>query len=371
LIKQTATDPLAPSSLKWWTQAEKPWLFLAACMELSSALQTGASYVSALPVSWDGSCSGLQHLCAMTRAPEGSYVNLTCSPEPQDVYQRVADACAIRVMADAAEGNELAQKCLAYGITRSLVKRNVMTYSYSSKRYGMTQQLLDDVMEPLRLEVVTGFRLEHPFGSDEQEHELAARYLAAHIYASIEEIVELPAKAMHFLQTLARASARENKGLRWVTPVGLSWTNKYYEQDVRRVQLFLYDKGVKLPYNTSIAVGYTRDINKRRATNGVAPNFVHACDASHLMMVVNAAHVEGIKHYALVHDSFGCHAAHAERYHLIIREQFVRLYTEHDVLAEVLKQAREDLPGAELPEAPPDYGNLNIEEVLNARYAFA
>jgi DNA-directed RNA polymerase len=226
-------------------------------------------------------------------------------------------------------------------------------------------------MEPLRLEVVTGFRLEHPFGSDEQEHELAARYLAAHIYASIEEIVELPAKAMHFLQTLARASARENKGLRWVTPVGLSWTNKYYEQDVRRVQLFLYDKGVKLPYNTSIAVGYTRDINKRRATNGVAPNFVHACDASHLMMVVNAAHVEGIKHYALVHDSFGCHAAHAERYHLIIREQFVRLYTEHDVLAEVLKQAREDLPGAELPEAPPDYGNLNIEEVLNARYAFA
>jgi DNA-directed RNA polymerase len=371
LIKQTATDPLAPSTLKWWTQAEQPWLFLAACMELSSALLTGESFVSALPVSWDGSCSGLQHLCAMTRAPEGSYVNLTNSNVPQDVYQRVADACAIRVMEDAAEGNELAQKCLDYGITRSLVKRNVMTYSYSSKRYGMTHQLIDDVMEPLRLEVVTGFRLEHPFGKDAHEHELAARYLSGHIYGAIEEVVNLPAKAMHFLQTLSRAAAKQGKVLNWVTPVGLSWCNRYHEPDLRRVHLYLYDKGVKLRYATHIAVGFSREINKRRVTNAVSPNFVHACDASHLMMVVNAAHVEGIKHYALVHDSFGCHAAHAERYHQIIREQFVRLYTEHDVLAEVLKQAREDLPGAELPEAPPDYGNLNIEEVLNARYAFA
>jgi DNA-directed RNA polymerase len=48
------------------------------------------AYVTRLPVSFDGSCSGLQHLSAMTRAEEGSLVNLTPSELPQDIYESVA-----------------------------------------------------------------------------------------------------------------------------------------------------------------------------------------------------------------------------------------------------------------------------------------
>jgi DNA-directed RNA polymerase len=45
-----------------------------------------------VPNPFDGSCSGVQHRCAMTRAPEGSLVNLTPQPLPQDVYQVVQTA---------------------------------------------------------------------------------------------------------------------------------------------------------------------------------------------------------------------------------------------------------------------------------------
>jgi DNA-directed RNA polymerase len=85
-------DPefIGPTRGEFWMQADAPFLFLAACRELVSALTHGPEYVSRLPVSWDGACNGLQHLAAMTRAPEGLLVNLTNDPEPHDVYQVVA-----------------------------------------------------------------------------------------------------------------------------------------------------------------------------------------------------------------------------------------------------------------------------------------
>jgi DNA-directed RNA polymerase len=52
-------------------------------------------------------------------------------------------------------------------------------------------------------------------------------------------------------------------------------------------------------------------------------------------------------------------------------EQFVRLYQEHDVLQEVLYEARRDLKDPkDLPDKPKP-GSLDIEQVRDAEYAFA
>ena len=65
-------------------------------------------------------------------------------------------------------------------------------------------------------------------------------------------------------------------------------------------------------------------------------------------LLIDTAAAEGIRSIATVHDSFGCLAAQAERFRRIMREQFVALYKEHDVLHEVLDAAHWDLndPGA-------------------------
>ena len=132
------------------------------------------------------------------------------------------------------------------------------------------------------------------------------------------------------------------------------------------------NKGVRS--RMKLTVGERPDIDKDAAVNGAAPNFVHACDAAHLMLTVNAAVNEGITSIATVHDSFGCHAAHAEQFREIIKQQFVEMYEEHDVLAEVFQQAHRDLgeTGAArgLPELPKK-GTLNVKDVLKAEYAFA
>jgi DNA-directed RNA polymerase, mitochondrial len=368
-VEQTAKHPEHK-----WQGPDKPFLFLSACLELSAALRAGPSYVSHLPVSFDGSCSGLQHLCAMTRAPEGSSVNLTPQEVPADIYQTVADRVKQRIEGDLKsqdkQRRELAQMCLKYGITRKIVKRNVMTYSYGSNAYGMTEQLREDLMQPLSKEVALGKREEHPFGSGLW----ASDYLARQTYAAIEEVIHGPAQAKTFLQKLARSLSHEGKPLRWKTPVGLPLVNRYQKVDTKQGKLWLHDRGVRVRYTVKLAIGDQAEIDKTRAANGIAPNFVHALDAAHLLRTVNAAVKEGITSLATVHDSFGCPPSRAARFRRLIREEFVRMYNEHDVLAEVYEQARADLSDVDakrMPSGPPQKGSLQIEQLLDAEFAFA
>ena len=368
-IERIAAEPL--KELKW-KEADKPFQFLAACLELSSALANGPTFVSRLPISFDGSCSGLQHLSAMMRDSEtAKLVNLMPSAVPQDIYQTVAECVNERIKGDLKNEHkrkrQLAQMCLGYGIDRKLVKRNVMTYSYSSNVRGMAEQLREDVMLPLSLQ-----NEPHPFGNDDGFR--ASWYLAQQNYAAIKGVVRLPAQAMAFLQRLARAMAYENKPLRWASPAGVPWINQYTKPQTKQVKLWLHDGLVRIRYTTKIVVGELPQIEKGKAASAVAPNFVHALDAAHLLRTVNEAVAEGISSIATVHDSFGCLPSRAARFRRLIREEFVRMYTEHDVLAEVYEQARADLsdPDAKrMPSGPPQKGSLEIEQLLDAEFAFA
>jgi hypothetical protein len=50
------------------------------------------------------------------------------------------------------------------------------------------------------------------------------------------------------------------------------------------------------------------------------------------------------------------------------------MYQEHDVLREVFEQAKADLSDPKnkgMPSGPPEKGPLNIEDMLQAEFAFA
>jgi DNA-directed RNA polymerase len=118
---------------------------------------------------------------------------------------------------------------LAYdGDWRKMLKRNVMTTFYGSKKFGMAQQHMDDLMEPLKREVLKRKRKDHPFGKTRAEQHAAARFIAAHACAAIEEWLSYRMKAMEFIQDLAGIMAHAGKPLEWVTPIGLPWSNRYH-----------------------------------------------------------------------------------------------------------------------------------------------
>ena len=67
---------------------------------------------------------------------------------------------------------------------------------------------------------------------------------------------------------------------------------------------------------------------------------------------------------AMIHDSFGCHAADAGRFFQIIREEFVKLYS-----TDVAEMLNSDLSGGEVEL--PLMGNLDLEGIIDTDYSFA
>jgi DNA-directed RNA polymerase len=375
-ITAHVADPLGTSatSAVSFVKADNPWLFLAACRELVCATTHGsADYVCHLPVSFDASCSGLQHMSAATRAAEGAMVNLT-NDEPKDIYSIVADVARRMIEEDARGQDEkkrhYAQLFLSYkngeGIDRKLLKRNCMTFCYSSTGPGMGDQQFEDLMVPLQTAAVRN-KTPHHFGTV-KEQAAAARYMGRVAYAAITEVVKKPAEGMDFLKLLAGAMAHEGKPVRWTTPAGLPCVNRYHEATTKKLKLWLHNESIYV----YVATGKEPPLLKKKCQQAISPNFVHSLDAAHLLLVAGACADEGIE-IVTVHDSFGCLPVHADRMNQILREQFVLMYQEHDVLTVSRTTAKADLTEANHGRLPPlpDKGALELSEVLQAKYAFA
>jgi len=104
---------------------------------------------------------------------------------------------------------------------------------------------------------------------------------------------------------------------------------------------------------------------------------VHALDAAHLMLTVRRLHGEGLRHFAAIHDSYGVHAYDADRLVRALREEFVRMYRA-PLLEQFLDAQIAALPAGASTAAIeafratiPITGDLDLDEVLRARYMFA
>jgi DNA-directed RNA polymerase, mitochondrial len=88
-----------------------------------------------------------------------------------------------------------------------------------------------------------------------------------------------------------------------------------------------------------------------------------------MMLTINRLQTEGVHHFAMVHDSFGVHAADIDLLRCALREEFVRIYSA-PVLRNFLNEQSEAHPDVDLPELP-QTGNLDIRQVTSSPYFFA
>lgn len=358
-ILASADDPLADL---WWSEAESPWQFLAFCFEWQGYRQEGFTFVSSLPVAMDGTCNGLQHFSAMLRDPRGgSAVNLVPSEKPQDIYMEVAKLVMARVETDIAKGNPSALMWAGL-VNRKAVKRPVMTLAYGAKQYGFRQQVFDDTVTPLREECSRQGK-PYPFEGKEWD---AATYLGAVTWDCVGHVVVAARAAMEWLQEAARIVSQERLPVRWTTPAGLP---------VQQAYRVINNKRVELTFQTvRLTVGVDQGIEKldlRRQSTALAPNFVHSLDAAHLMRTVSRCRDEGIRSFALIHDSYATHAGNTWLLARALREEFVRLHSDYDVLADFKAEMEAQLPeGVELPPLPKK-GSLDLSQVLESPFFFA
>ena len=421
-IRAAAYDPKV---YHWWMEADKPFCFLAACKELVAALDSPCerTYVSHLPVALDGSNSGLQHYSMALRSEdEGRMVCLASLEAPEDVYRLVAEASATLVreevqsspikllealkakqpkpeketpaeyeerMAVLATKTRLAGELwLEYGIDRGTVKRNVMTFGYSSETFGFREQLMEDLMNPLSEKVLRGQAPNHPLEIDGDGGWFASLYLAKKNWAAVTSLIQSGAAGMQWLKRAAQLLAHEGKPVCWTTPTGFPCRNVYTEIETVTVELFLFDKSLTLSdpavgrendgdlyrtVRTSVADRGTETIIKSKSASTIAPNVIHSMDASHLLLTANAAIAQGIKNFQFIHDSFATHAGDTEVFFWLIRDTLVDMYEGIDLFGSLHEQVDFDLSEegrAKLPPPPPT-GTLDMDAVRKSLYSFA
>jgi DNA-directed RNA polymerase len=308
---------------KGWQEAKEPFQFVAACRELVGAWKDPANFVTTLPIGFDGSCNGLQHLALLIRdKATADMVNLSVDPDhpaPKDAYAKVIAKTLELIKADDCDHAGWWREqfgALDEKQKRSLLKQPIMTFAYSVTPYGATDQIqkvykdFDQPKPPKRV-----------FG-----------YLARKVLEACALVLLGPKTVMDYVCAVAEHCTDDDRFLKWTSPSGFPVSNRY---QVLNIITVICLRGSDRAATHEIADGFKDEIDRAEAKSGASPNFVHSLDAAHLIKVVNTAASEGITDLLTVHDCFYCLAPQATRLHKIIRDEMQNMYRDYDPLGDL------------------------------------
>ncbi|MAI39644.1 DNA-directed RNA polymerase [Alteromonas sp.] len=343
-----------PYDYTLWQEADKPFQFLAWCYEISELLRNGWGHETRLPVSADGSCNGIQHLSAILRDERGGKAtNLVPSELPQDIYSQVAEEATLSMQSD---NNPLARMCLDFGIDRKITKRPVMIVPYSGTRHACRQYIVEAMEDKIKSGTP------NPFGDDLFD---GSAYIANHVWDAISQVIVSAREVMNYVKSVGDVYAEQNRHMEWVTPTNWLVIQEYNELEQKRIKTHINGNVVSLSFPKDLD-----SVHKKRTGLGSSPNFIHSLDASAMTKTINTCYTRGIQDFAMVHDSYGTHSPAMNTMSEVLREEFVNMYEQHDVLHNLRQHAIITLGTEDIP-LPPEQGNLQLRDILKSDYFFA
>lgn len=342
-IFDSAHNPLQGN--RWWLEAEDPWQCLAACMELTAAMESPdpTKFISHLPVHQDGTCNGLQHYAALGGDSWGArQVNLVPGDKPADVYSAVADLVIKELDEDMAHGNQMA-KALHGKIKRKVVKQTVMTNVYGVTFSGAKKQVLkqlDALYPELRKESGMEAGLLSSYVTTKIFKALSTMFRGAHdIQYWLGEIGgrvcrALTAEQLKVIeeQGVEKPTSRQSKSsseailammrstIIWTTPLRMPIVQPYRKTSSTVITTCMQSLVLNKPDQFD-------PVNRRKQLQAFPPNFIHSLDASHMILSALECDALGLT-FAAVHDSFWTHAADVDTMNRVLRDAFIRIHSE-------------------------------------------
>ncbi|PGG95634.1 hypothetical protein AJ80_09929 [Polytolypa hystricis UAMH7299] len=344
---------------KWWLEAADPFQCLAACIELTNALnlEDPTQFVSHLPVHQDGSCNGLQHYAALGGDMIGAQqVNLEPSDRPSDVYTGVAEYVKAAVTEDSKNGDRVA-KLVDGKITRKIVKQTVMTNVYGVTFLGairqVRRQLIDNypelytsddvgscsayiarkIFDALSTMFTGAHNIQFWFGD-------CANRITNSIAPEQIEAMMTRAPTAASLQANTKSSQKRAKTDKdpkskfrstvvWTTPLKLPVVQPYRATKSRVVTTGLQTLSIREPHASDV-------VSSRKQLQAFPPNFIHSLDASHMMLSAIKCDELGLT-FSAVHDSFWTHAADIDTMNRVLRDAFVRMHSD-DIIGRLARE---------------------------------
>ncbi len=400
-----------------WMNADKPWQFLAACIELGNLRawqylnnfeDTNYDYESHLECYVDGTNNGSQHLSALTKDEvTAPHVNLVPLKLPGDLYQYIANHVWDQIKLEvsylskdelfecnyfidniiklkkkifASSPKSIKRKELITELSkfrglvltesvsavfwsrikdpkerRKIVKRNVMTLPYGGTPYGLGEQNIKDAK---RHGIDLLLYLENKWGA----------YMGRSVYNVCTTSLKRPMQLLKVFEAAGKAAEKENRFLKWTVPLTLFPVVQHYVEGKIKKRWVQYGPPVGTRNSTGyydntfqLNICFTEDTtpSKGKQSQGASPNAIHSLDAAHLAITVSQADFP----ITTIHDSFGCLLADMPKLFVLIRETFVELY-EADPLNSLIKDINGDLNDTKI-------GNLNLQLVKESEYCFS
>jgi len=366
-ILRCSESPLEMTS--FWTEADEPLMFLSGCKALSDALEGKLVHY---PVPLDATCSGIQIYSGLLMDEEGARaVNVINNDtgRPADIYKEVADVVERRLMSGDypkeftftdSEGNftEVKTYVEANGlkgkIDRKKTKRNVMTQPYSVTQRGMYDQLreLFDEAQDDGKEFWKG------------EKWVSIKLLTHLNTQAIYEVVKGAIVGQEYIKEITKHFNLSNKPLVWKTPI-FNFPVIQASQKRKKKQIMTQAGYLRFSYLTD-------NIDSRKQSSSIAPNFIHSLDATLMMLTVERLATDyDVTSFALIHDSFAVPCTEVEHLNNAVRDSYVELFMS-EPLAEWYEQLQAKLPNVKIkhPDEVMLY-TLNIQDVWESNYIFS
>lgn len=363
MLLEVAKDPLFDLR---WTQAGEPFMALRGAIEWSRFCEQGFGVLSHMPVHFDATCSGLQHFSAILRDHVGGrFVNLTSSDVREDIYGEVARKSLLSLQLEADGGNTYTNVAIAIGVTRGLCKRPVMIVPYAGTFKACMEYVADYYDELFEEGTVM------PMEKSEFRQNVVP-LVAKHVWEAISTTVIAAREAMTWITKTARlaSNAGQRTPIQWETPDGFIVRQETFDTSMQRIETYL-DGGRRV--QTAIKVEKPH-LDPRSTSQSLSPNYIHSLDACHLRMTINRALQIGITDFAMIHDSFGVHAAEMPRFlEECIKPTFVEMYANGGLLEKLREELSVNIAEDKRSEIEPipAQGSLDVTEVLESQFFFS
>jgi len=393
-IAACGEDPLNPENLSFWGEADKPFMFLNFCSEIAQLLKNDMKFLNSRYLcGFDGSCNGSQHWGAITGDRDTALLtNLTNDTERHDLYAVVA-----KYTQEIIEGiksgkyketitintkygdvtikikdyyKDQSEELLQIGISREMVKQNVMTMTYGSTPFGRRLQVES---------VFKGYvskKVKLPFSSE--SFGFKASLISNVAQCAIAKANPGPVMAMKWLEdcmevfndVIYTVDETTYKGLSptWKICTGATIIQEYFDTKPESIRFKAGTKEIRIYTNKE-----TTESKKSKHVQGIIANVTHAQDGAH-MTLTGLECKKFFDIFVCVHDSFITSVKNASKLFNIVRYKFAEMY-EGDFLQDLYNQWFEQIEAVDhdaalnLPK-PPLKGTFDIKESVHSLYSF-
>lgn len=296
-IEETLDHARNPYLNGGWQEADCPYSYLACAKYLLMYYEDNEALIPAFrPL--DGRCSGIQHWSALMRS---DCVTDRVGMAPDnidglDIYEMVAKLAKATI-----------SEPLKELVTRKSCKTIVMTFVYGSTLIAAFETIrkmypdleADDVKEL----ATTIFEARSKGMSELQEGMDYLKYCIKEVY-----------------KTNPVAKERD---FRFASPDGMSFSQNKDKFEVHTLK-YTDSKG---EVNCVNYVEFLKIPNVAKHVAAISPNFIHMLDATHLRMIARRMRELGLP-LVTIHDSMSTHVNYTGILYDIIKEEFVKLYSE-------------------------------------------